>query len=389
MKLLAVLVLLGAAAVDAQSWWSWWSWFSTPAIDDSTPACSSGYQIHNGICYKAFNTTKNFYDASSTCVADGGTLAMPKDTDTNAFLINLKNAVDNSSSFRFGLTDLNQEGDWIWEDNVTLSSFRPWGPGEPNNVRDEDCAEFFSGSHSSDANAWNDGSCTNNDTKFICQATPSAGTWRGFRYVKDNDPAVTLLFDKNGFIAGLQMGVRKSELPSDGSIPPGQITPPWIEDKDMWLLTAYFIQPSDICSDGRTEAEYQDEGTGTDLYIQTGPNPTSDIMAFPLQQPDLEGTEWTEGKCFWGMCKHYWWNLRVDMDCKELFPVFIMYNGGKLDAFGWNIGTYLDSPRYEHPPPGFGTYKDPVPTCLADRSRIVSTMHVYLTNGYPPFFNHC
>eukprot|EP00058_Branchiostoma_floridae_P022837 XP_002608327.1 hypothetical protein BRAFLDRAFT_125499 [Branchiostoma floridae] len=218
----------------------------------------------------------------------------------------------------------------------------------------------------------------------------TAGTWRGFRYVKDNDPAVTLLFDKNGYIAGLQMGVRKNELPPDGSIPPQQVTPPWIEDtdQDMWLLTAYFIQPSDICSDGRTEAEYQEEGTGTDLYIQTGPNPTSDIMAIPLYQSDLQGTEWVEGKCFWGMGKHYWWNLRVDMDCREFYPVFIMYNGGKLNAFGWDIMNYLDSPRYEHPS-AFGLFIDTVPTCLTDQSQSLSTMHVYLTNGFPPFYNHC
>ncbi|XP_035683055.1 uncharacterized protein LOC118420366 [Branchiostoma floridae] len=220
----------------------------------------------------------------------------------------------------------------------------------------------------------------------------TAGTWRGFRYVKDNDPAVTLLFDKNGYIAGLQMGVLKSELPSNGSIPPEQITPPWIEDtdKDMWLLTAYFIPPDDICSDGRTEAEYQEEGTGTDLYIQTGPDPTSDIMAIPLQQADLEGSEWTEGKCVWGMGKHYWWNLRVDMDCHEFYPVFVMYNGGKLDTFGWNIGTYLNSPRYEHP--GIDRVKyplDPVPTCLDDHFQTPSRIHVYLTSGYPPFTNHC
>ncbi|CAH1257656.1 Hypp1872 [Branchiostoma lanceolatum] len=294
MKLLAVLVLLGAAAVDAQSWWSW---FSTPAIDDSTPRATwDGLRVTFGV-----------------------------------------------SPFGNNFDRLPRTKEMAEQEGWTL-----FGPNR----------------------------CT-------------AGTWRGFRYVKDNDPAVTLLFDKNGYIAGLQMGVLKSELPSDGSIPPQQVTPPWIEDKDMWLLTAYFIQPSDICSDGRTEAEYQDEGTGTDLYIQTGPNPTSDIMTIPLQQSDLEGTEWTEGKCFWGMGKHYWWNLRVDMDCKEFYPVFIMYNGGKLDAFGWNIGTYLGSPRYEHPAAGFGMFMDPVPTCLADHSGSLSTMHVYLTNGYPPFFNHC
>ncbi|XP_019646316.1 PREDICTED: uncharacterized protein LOC109486851 [Branchiostoma belcheri] len=292
MKLLAVLLLLGAAAVDAQYWWS--SWFSTPA---QTPAWD-GLRV------------------------------------------------------TFGLNPFGNNFDRL--------------PRTMEEAKDQGWTQFGSKS---------------------CRA----GTWLGFRYVKDNDPAVTLLFDKNGYIAGLQMGVKKSELPPDGSVPPRQVTPPWIEDRNnnMVLLTAYFIQPSDICRDGRTETEYEEEGTGTDLYIQTGPNPTVDIMAIPKEQEDLEGTEWTEGRCFWGMGKHYWWNLRVDMPCEEFYPVFIMYNGGKLDSFGWNIGTYLSSPRYEHPSGGFGMFMKPVPTCLADHSENLSTMHVYLTNGYPPLNNHC
>ncbi|XP_066274551.1 uncharacterized protein [Branchiostoma lanceolatum] len=159
-------------------------------------ACSSGYQMHNGICYKAFNTPKNLRDASSTCAADGGTLAMPKDADTNAFLINLKNAVDNKAKFRFGLTDHHQEGGWMWVDNVALGSFRPWGPGQPDNAGvNEDCAEYFSGSRSSRKNTWNDGRCTD-ARMFICQVTPSATKkWRddgrcGKRYpAEDGRPA--------------------------------------------------------------------------------------------------------------------------------------------------------------------------------------------------------
>ncbi|CAH1226359.1 CD209 [Branchiostoma lanceolatum] len=143
-------------------------------LDLDVDVCFSGYQMHRDTCYKAFNTPKNFHDAASTCAADGGTLAMPKDADTNAFLINLKNAVDNNTLFRFGLTDRHQEGGWIWDDNVTLGSFTAWGPGQPDNYGDEDCAEYFSGSHSSHiSDTWNDGPCTHADRMFICQVTPS------------------------------------------------------------------------------------------------------------------------------------------------------------------------------------------------------------------------
>lgn len=40
---------------------------------------------------------------------------------------------------------------------------------------------------------------------FICADN---GQFRGIRYIKDNDHAVILLFDVNGYIAGVQCGVR-------------------------------------------------------------------------------------------------------------------------------------------------------------------------------------
>ncbi|KAI8513759.1 carbohydrate binding [Branchiostoma belcheri] len=135
--------------------------------------CSGGYRMRNGICYKAFNTPKNFHDASLTCVADGGTLAMPKDAGTNGFLLSLKNAVHRAGFFWFGLVDHHQEGRWEWIDGTPLG-FRAWGPGEPNNSGDEDCAEYF-------PTAWNDAPCSRTDRKFICQKIP-AGCPGGYIY---------------------------------------------------------------------------------------------------------------------------------------------------------------------------------------------------------------
>ncbi|XP_078673408.1 macrophage mannose receptor 1-like [Branchiostoma floridae x Branchiostoma belcheri] len=141
--------------------------------------CPGGYVYHgpNQVCYRAFDDDENYDDAVAVCSSDGGTLAMPRDTATNNFLIYLKNAVDNSAWFRFGLTELHQEGTWIWADNVTLGNFSAWGPGEPNNHggQDEDCAEYFPGNHNhnSKKNKWNDGLCSRDNRKFICQVIPS------------------------------------------------------------------------------------------------------------------------------------------------------------------------------------------------------------------------
>ncbi|XP_078687685.1 uncharacterized protein LOC144919907 [Branchiostoma floridae x Branchiostoma belcheri] len=139
--------------------------------------CPDGYVYHqpNRLCYKAFNDWATYNGAVSRCSSDGGTLAIPRDVATNEFLIDLKNAVDRNAWFRFGLTDVHQEGVWIWDDNVPLGDFRAWGPGEPNNAgNNEDCAEYEIHPNS---NTWNDLSCTRDDRKFICQVSLSGQCW--------------------------------------------------------------------------------------------------------------------------------------------------------------------------------------------------------------------
>jgi hypothetical protein len=38
------------------------------------------------------------------------------------------------------------------------------------------------------------------------------------------------------------------------------------------------------------------------------------------------------------------------MNCEDFFPAFLLYNGGKLNAFGWATMGDFKSNRYEHPP---------------------------------------
>ncbi|XP_066295739.1 uncharacterized protein [Branchiostoma lanceolatum] len=132
--------------------------------------CPDGYRYHqhSRLCYKAFKQLRNYDEAAASCSSDGGTLAMPRDATTNEFLIDLKNKADNSAFFWFGLTDVQQEGRWVWDDGVSLGSFRPWYPGEPNSAGgNEDCAEFWKN------DKWNDMSCSDSSRKFLCQVAPS------------------------------------------------------------------------------------------------------------------------------------------------------------------------------------------------------------------------
>ncbi|XP_035689274.1 alpha-N-acetylgalactosamine-specific lectin-like isoform X2 [Branchiostoma floridae] len=132
------------------------------------PSCPTGYTEFRGICYKAFYTEKTFSDAAAACREDGGTLAIPRDAETNAFLISLHNAVSYSGHFWFGLHDRREEGSFEWVDGSALGTYSSWAPGQPDNLRGgEDCVlySFYWN------DKWADSSC-DRPFRFICQAVP-------------------------------------------------------------------------------------------------------------------------------------------------------------------------------------------------------------------------
>ncbi|XP_078684127.1 uncharacterized protein LOC144917711 [Branchiostoma floridae x Branchiostoma belcheri] len=130
-------------------------------------SCPEGYTIWRGICYKACNTLKTFSEADAACRVDGGTLAMPRDADTNAFLVSLYKPVNDHTSFWFGLHDQREEGRFEWVDGSALGPYNSWGPKEPNDAGGEDCAVFSAKLK----HKWNDQPC-HYRLYFICQAAP-------------------------------------------------------------------------------------------------------------------------------------------------------------------------------------------------------------------------
>ncbi|XP_046361111.1 uncharacterized protein LOC124138486 [Haliotis rufescens] len=199
----------------------------------------------------------------------------------------------------------------------------------------------------------------------------------GKRYVLSGDTAVVLLYDVNGYIAGIQAGFPAT---LQNGYPHAPLkNHPFVMSDGKQYITAYFVDPSTICSKGRTSNLFNSEGTGTDLFIQNGTTP-SQILKIPHKETDVQKTMWTKGHCFPTMGVHYWYNIRKDMSCDEFYPVFLLYNGGKLNAFGWAFNADLSSTRFEHPPLlSFGAFLNPVPDCLSKEGRL-STMHIYLTS---------
>lgn len=202
--------------------------------------------------------------------------------------------------------------------------------------------------------------------------------WRGQRYIKNDDYSVVLLYDVNGFIAGIQTTVPKDQ---GRNYPKPPIEPPFVSEGNRWVISAYFVDPSIICTKGRTAQEFNADGTGTNLYIQNSTSPEHSVL-IPHKETDIRATKWVEGNCFYTMGKHYWYNLRADTNCDTIFPAFLLYSHGELTAFGWALLTNLTSARYEHPTHGsYGLFMKTVPTCL-NTAGVLSTMHIYLTGNY-------
>jgi len=202
----------------------------------------------------------------------------------------------------------------------------------------------------------------------------------GKRYWYKQDPAVMLLFDKNGFIAGIQTSVPKTTL-----TPSSYLTNhPVVDDGNYWTITAYFVDPTKICTTGRTSQQFDQEGTGTGLWFQNGTNPMTDLIKIPLLEEEIKKTDWKFGHCFYTMGNHYWYNVSREMDCKQFFPNCLMYNKGKLTAFCFAVNAYLTSNRYEHPTPSDAAkFIDPVPDCFFNDPSFtkLSTMHVFMINS--------
>lgn len=209
--------------------------------------------------------------------------------------------------------------------------------------------------------------------------TPNA-KFVGQRFWYKQDPSLTLLYDTKGTIAGIQTSVLKKEFKP----PTTEAGRRYVDDGDYWTLTAYFVDPSTVCSAGRTEDQLKNEGTGNGLWLQTGPSPIQDSVRIPLSEDEAKKTPWGHGKCFWTMGQHYWYNVSKEMDCNNFVPNCLMYNKGRLTAFCFAVNAPLTSQRYEHPTPEQAKkFLDPVPDCFFKDPSYgkLSTMHIYMIDS--------
>jgi charged multivesicular body protein 7 len=240
-----------------------------------------------------------------------------------------------------------------------VNPLSPWGFDRLPRTLEENAGEF----------TLLDDQCATAGAKFV-----------GQRYWYKEDPAVILLFDKNGVIAGIQTAAPKTQF-----TPYPSLQKYYLDDGDYWTLTAYFVDPSTVCTQGRTADDLKTQGTGNGLWLQFGPNPTTDSVNIPVNEDDIKQSKWGFGKCFYTMGQHYWYNVSQSMDCGDFVPNCLLYNKGKLTGFCFAKNAVLESDRYDNPAPTNNVVKkflNPVPDCFfKDQSyEKLSTVHVYFTD---------
>ncbi|XP_035664269.1 alpha-N-acetylgalactosamine-specific lectin-like [Branchiostoma floridae] len=100
---------------------------------------------------------------------------MPRDAETNAFLISLYKPVRANGPFWFGLHDQREEGSFEWVDGSALGTYNSWAEGQPDNKHgNEDCVYYSTKTawiKLSWKEKWNDALC-NMKHRFICQTVP-------------------------------------------------------------------------------------------------------------------------------------------------------------------------------------------------------------------------
>ncbi|MBN3306093.1 COL10 protein, partial [Amia calva] len=112
--------------------------------------------------YLIIKEAKKYKDALTNCRLRGGTLAMPKDEETNLLITSSISQAGLSRVF-IGLHDSDKEGQFMYVDNTPLQNFTGWSPGEPNNAAvNENCVEMVN------TGSWNDVEC-DLTIYFVCE----------------------------------------------------------------------------------------------------------------------------------------------------------------------------------------------------------------------------
>jgi len=198
----------------------------------------------------------------------------------------------------------------------------------------------------------------------------------GYRYIMGTDRMVMPIYDANGNVCGISAAIAQN---APFNFPSPNIQQFFTNEGDgYWTLTAYFTEPSTICTPGRAQP------IGNTLILQN----TIKNQVVPLYESDLTSF-WTMGGCFHTMGQHYWADIsgsvNVNTKSDNLLPFFILYNKGLLNGFGWSLNYNSASPHVEHMPlSSLPIFFNEIPLDFYNPALTgtLSSMHVFLTNNF-------
>eukprot|EP00486_Rosalina_sp_Unknown_P007078 CAMPEP_0201571022 /NCGR_PEP_ID=MMETSP0190_2-20130828/13592_1 /ASSEMBLY_ACC=CAM_ASM_000263 /TAXON_ID=37353 /ORGANISM="Rosalina sp." /LENGTH=283 /DNA_ID=CAMNT_0047995249 /DNA_START=20 /DNA_END=871 /DNA_ORIENTATION=+ len=209
-------------------------------------------------------------------------------------------------------------------------------------------------------------------------------------YTLGGDLSSMPIYNADGYISGMILGMLD---PGASSETINKINPytqyTMSNGTKFWGVEAYFRDPDTICKSGQTK----NGDVGDRLWFNNGDG-SGNYYKAPLTQNAsvLNSTGWELGACFWQMGYHYWRYMSIDMDCDQTYPIFLLYNGGKLNAWGIALAHSdrpdLTSYRWEHPAGSELDYffqSGEIPKCLPNQGTL-STQHIFLTN---PAYDLC
>jgi charged multivesicular body protein 7 len=219
----------------------------------------------------------------------------------------------------------------------------------------------------------------------------NGGQYNGFRYIEPEEDSLVLIFDVNGVIAGMQMLLAHSAILSENNTFQYSDVPHFnnatFEGAEYFVLTAYFVNPSIICTSGRNESDLITVGTGEGVWVQEGPTPTT-FLEIPMLREEALLTGWSDNNCLGGMGTHSWYRMEdyATTNCTVQTPVFGMWNRQmELQGFGFSAVGLTAKSNFENPPTAAVRLITgaPAPECLFEMSDLVglTTMHVYFIDN--------
>ncbi|XP_003507801.1 CD209 antigen-like protein A [Cricetulus griseus] len=134
-------------------------------VDRLCRPCPWDWTPFQGSCYFFSVVQKAWNDSATACQKVGAQLVVIKSDEEQNFL---QQSSKKRGNTWMGLIDMNKESTWHWVDGspLTLSFMKYWNKGEPNNLGEEDCAEFK-------GDGWNDSKCDNKNF-WICKKTKTS-----------------------------------------------------------------------------------------------------------------------------------------------------------------------------------------------------------------------